>query len=109
MKEIAEKYPKAWELFEECFYNHKDVGYILPKISPATISLRCALFGYLVLEFFPKHGILVYNNCAFDKESNSYYLDHRVSDACHFLFVSENPEEVIDKAFEILESRLGNK
>ena len=49
MKEIAEKYPKGWEYVEEDFRDRHNAD-----INDVKFSL---VFGYLVLEFFPKYGI----------------------------------------------------
>jgi len=101
MKDIAEKYPNTWELFADEYYKQRPIMKELIKELSVT-----TLFGYLVLEFFPKHGIVLSQNVfhngwnvgerTFDKLKGEYETDWDDGDF-------DTPKEAIDKAFEILE------
>lgn len=111
MREIAEKYPKGWELVLEEL--HK-------KYQPRFRAIHGLIyvgedkwlrdfhwyFGYLVLEFFPAHGIYInleYHSVVglpvFTVHQGKGQQD---KEANYF----KTPQEAISKAFEILEKQL---
>jgi hypothetical protein len=117
MKQIAEKYPKMWELVAlGMFYDR--FKYMFQEWGTKKLKGRCleqlnsqpfyALFGYLILEFFPKHGIeierVVMPNSENENECGDLY---NVWDNKKWVLYKDikTPEEAIDKAFEILESQ----
>ena len=71
------------------------------------ILINCdfkTLFGYLVLEFFPKHGIEIERKFGLDKAKPViHYHVWREGSELHWTF--KTPQEAIEKAFEILESQ----
>ena len=106
MKQITKKYPKAWNDFCQWWgINVKDYN---DELEFMDIKF---LFGYLVLEFFPKYGIEVVKDHhfttwkwyiwikGFEKDQNEWRW--------HFVF--DTVDEAIEKAFEILEKALEEK
>jgi len=106
MKDIASKYEKAWELFCKYWLDmHENENIELADIYnlPESIPI-VSLFGYLVLEFFPKYGIRIRQKLSGDWAVEKWYkVDKRWWPADLF---SKTPQEAIDKAFEILEKQL---
>ena len=90
MNEIEEKYPKVWEMLKDYLVNN--VKYWSPEDD--FHEAFHTLYGYLVLKFFPKHGIanIMTSGGRFGVAEKSvkkiYYFD--------------TPQEAIEKAFEIL-------
>ena len=104
MKEIAEKYPKAWELFWDWMWNE----YQLKDLQKTVLCTMNTLFGYLVLEFFPKYGIYVNGNI---KIGFTLWVDGvgLIMTGKLNLENFKTPQQAIEKAFEILEKQLESK
>jgi len=101
MKEIAEKYPKGIELFAEYLHPTVEVEYSVNRdIKYGTII---EYFGYLVLEFFPKYGIEITRDINFN-DDGSCIIDYAVWYMGEFED-AKTPQEVMLKAFQILESQ----
>jgi len=115
MKDIAEKYPKVWELFKK--YGYENIGHDLYTKAFINargnkgynwVHLEHQLFGYLVLEFFPKHGIEIERFVRFyseisKKQPEVLYLVMIPNDKYSEL---KTPQEAIEKAFEMLERKI---
>ena len=109
MKEIAEKYPLAWEDIWHHFLNRfpdstkqfllrYGAGYLIENLKFPEF------FGYLILEYFPKHGIRIRQKYSGMWAIEKYYKnDGRWYPAC---LLSETPKEAITKAAEIRERKL---
>ena len=101
MREIAKKYPKMWDKFANWIY--------LTYRDHANFNFN-QMYGYLVLEFFPKHRIYIGSRpCKVEgKWETSYNIVCRMYES-----MMEggmwSPEEVIEKAFGILEKQLEEK
>jgi hypothetical protein len=110
MKQIAEKYPKAFS--EASFYLWKQHRWEWDGIAFGNESQQLpfnAIFGVLVLEFFPKYGIeieralekrLIYRVWAKTGNNENIIYPHEVG---------ASPEKAIKKAFEILEKQMESK
>jgi len=100
MKEIGGRFPKFWEDFYE--YMKTEHGYA--HFHNFTF-LEC--FGYLVLEYFPKHGIKIgcYTDGSFAvKDGNDW-----VHDEDGHVIGFQSPQQAITKAAEIRERQLEEK
>ena len=100
MKEIAEKYPKFWEDFLDWMYLYDNKN---PVVHGPTFDLNCA-FGYLVLEYFPQHGIRIahFTTGEFIIKSGGDFVYSKDKSVMTF----KNPERVIAKAAGIREKQL---
>jgi len=115
MKQIAEKYPKGWELALEGMHEKYQprIRAIHGLMYAGDIWLRDFqwYFGYLVLEFFPKHGVEIerlIKQKAWSGESDS--ITYRVVIMNDYIIsYRKTPQEAIEKAFEILEKKLESK
>ena len=104
MKEIAERFPKAWELFIDWFdEHHPDLAHN-SELSPQLIWL----FGIFVLEFFPKHGIIIGIAADIGTTADSWFF---ISITGYPIGQQgfKTPQEAIEKAFEIIEKQLDRK
>jgi len=101
MKQISEKYPKAWRDFEGWLVDTYELEMNF-ELTLRTSDLKCA-FGYLVLEFFPKYRIEICNRSPYEewwvwvKKARELPLEK--------IAEYETPQEAIEKAFQILESQ----
>jgi len=107
MKEIAKKYPKGWHQFLVDGYDGNRSPLFAAKRAH-DLSFYQHL-GYLVLEFFPSHGIEIERYLVGD---DLYYgvkgpalRDRRYGSHKGI----KTPEAAIEKAFEILEEILEEK
>ena len=96
MKQIAEKYPKVWRQFQTLV--NYSTGYDVPWHD------FNALFGYLVLEFFPKHGIEIERIILNDEWETGYRICYKIDGEKKYS-LTKTPENAISRAFEILESQ----
>jgi hypothetical protein len=112
MKQIEEKYPFPMDEWSKKFPKSTELLNEFAKGKYKT-SLYCfgfnELFGLLILEFFPKHGIEIERKIEYDKYGNMYikyyvYENGKLNDIFY-----DTPMKVIDKAFEILEKQLEKK
>ena len=103
MKEYAKKFPKAWKEYVTEF-TVIYIGFVdrLPDKKFFDIKLH---FGYLVLEYFPAHGIEIMRDMKYSniKGFESHYRIHDKR------YTYDTPEEAILKAFEIREKQLEGK
>jgi len=115
MQDTAKKYPKGWEMFVEDLpltfreWRIDEKGNKIDYVDFNEVEL-IDLFGYFVLEFFPKHGIeierFIWKNIR-EKTHVKYYIKMLENDNEISFFVrGKTPQEAIDKAFEILERKL---
>ena len=104
MKEIAEKYPKFWEDYDEWLHDTQNLYEWMDEDDGLP-----AHFGFLILEYFPKHGIEI-----------ERYIDNGQKQIIYFLVVDNvkdydsmqfylTPQEAISKAAEIRERQLEGK
>ena len=106
MKDIAEKYPKVWTLVVDKL--PLVVRLELFQNKAIDDNLRFSLlFGYLVLEFFPKYGIYVNGNI---KIGFTLWVDGvgLIMTGKLNLENFKTPQQAIEKAFEILEKQLND-
>ena len=109
MKEISERFPKFWADFISQKFDASDEYYWLLVDTPEKAKFN-ALFGYLVLKYFPKHGIEIERLIM--EDLGMCYGIH-----CKNLTWQEelkiplfkSPEEAITKAAEIRERQLEGK
>ena len=116
MKEIAEMYPKFWEDVSISLMGELEADYQNKRYGNVDISRNSAyhcyldfkcMFGYLVLEYFPKHGIKIgcYTDGSFAvREGNDW-----VHDEDGYVIGFQSPQQVITKAAEIRERQLEGK
>ena len=90
MKEIAKNSPNGWDLYKkEWKYN---------ELNPQ--------FGYLVLEFFPSHGIHIESRYDWKLNKTVWFVfEKSFLDAYTF----STPKKAIAKAFKIFEKQLEEK
>ena len=110
MKEIAEKYPKVWELVSIDIMGESEKDYQIERYANVKLARHpswayyCddfnALFGYLVLVFFPKHGITIDLDWS-DKDDCRFEVWH----CGNYCSSSYTPEEVVLRAAEILDEK----
>ena len=110
MKVIAERFPKTWDDFWDFMWNEYQF-----KFSDFNWLTVLGIFGYLVLEYFPKHGIEIERKIELDKYENDYikyyvYLKDDISLIPNLKDIFYNtPILAITKAFEIIEKQLDRK
>ena len=103
MKEITEKYPKAWKSFWTWYFD-RDYNGSSKECERYLRNLELNyLFGYLVLEFFPEHGIEIERTYYHVNKLVVYYCFNKKIESGETF---DTPQEVIEKAFEILEAKL---
>ena len=94
-EEIKKKCPKGWKSFQDCVTKAR-----IEQTDEEYEFLE--LYGYLVLEFFPSHGIEIERYIS---------VDHGV---VYYIYIGEKiptmnrihtPQEAIARAFEILEDK----
>ncbi len=100
-EQIKKKCPEGWKSFQGCVTKAR-----IEQTDEEYEFLE--LYGYLVLEFFPSHGIEIershYCDIKGDKQYNYFIYRHdshegNTRDSLSF------PEEAITEAFEILERK----
>lgn len=113
MKDYAEKYPKAWE---ECLSmmptNMLNAYELLKSQYVSDKNELLFLFGYLILEYFPKHGIEIER--IKQREAVEYDVDAGRNDPNYgnpkrLIQSYDTPQETIAKALEIREKQLENR
>ena len=110
MKEIADKYKKAWELYLINLLKSTGVkGNLESMKSSQHLMSFNHHFGYLVLEFFPEHKIEIERVCVTYKSGICNNLKYRVYKRGSYVWFYRTAQEAIEKAFEILEKRLEEK
>jgi len=109
MKEIAERFPKAWRLAVKDLPLVVKLELFQNKAIDDNLQFYL-LFGYLVLEFFPKYGIEIERIIM--EDMGMCYAFHcknmEWAEECK-IPIFKNPKEAIEKAFEIIEKQLDRK
>ena len=108
MKELAKKFPKAWREIQEGLFKVTGIRWDNNPGGLFSISMPdCFIFGYLVLEYFPKHGIEI-ERFSIRYDAIIYSINVKKSNIVRRKFLT-TPEEAISKAFEIREKQLDGK
>jgi len=115
MKEYANKFPKAFDDVRSKILQISNIewdgncfvcwGYDDNGRYPATEIPECMVRGWLIEEYFPKHGIEIMRDMKYSniKGFESHYRIHDKR------YTYDTPEEAILKAFEIREKQLEGK
>jgi hypothetical protein len=104
MKNIAKKYPKVWTTFVIWLINKPNHLFEYEINEPNkweeifNVPFE-ELFGYLVLEFFPKYKIKI-------RETSSGRWKVQDAKSAPVNYYCDTHKEAIDKACEILENQL---
>lgn len=112
MNQIAEKFPKAWKLLSNSLINKHQVGWDSEYLQWVDIYENGVeipdtfLFGFLILEFFPKYGIEIERKgyCdSFGGVDIKYEVLH-IDTMDEYIF--DTAEQACEKALGILEGVL---
>ena len=111
MKDIAEKYSKMWRLLILSMIKDKIISdyrvVVVDSMKGFTLGeFTQRYFGYLVLEFFPKHGIHIESRYDWKMNRSTWFVYEKIFlDAYTF----STPQDALIKASKILEKQLNNK
>ena len=125
MKKYANKFPKAWEDLDRQLQKEYEIRWAWKnkgsKYQYGDWHFRDGnmvfmpdnfLFGYLVFEYFPAHGIEI-ERLGLNREVYYRVLKYKTTNLHEHQFEIygdyDTPEEAISKAFEIREKQLDGK
>ena len=105
MKELSKEYPLAWSDVIRTYLKLRQDVEINRTIEDVFGTLPFhSQFGYLILDYFPKHGIEIERIWV---EDNNACIYNAYDGVDYFEF--DTPEDAIRKAFELRENQLRQK